>query len=143
MNRAPLPMRSPSPDPYPDMGTDSTQPQTQPQTLPQELEPDTPVVHPDCWGLLVPCSSGQPSGVIQLRKRPLPPGAEPVWPRPATEEHTFKIGRGSQNDFTLPGQKISEYLGFPFALCSCCTRSCQFSSYFSLPRRRCMVARSG
>ncbi|KAF8597496.1 kinase-like protein [Ceratobasidium sp. AG-I] len=89
------------------MGTDSTQPQTQPQTLPQEPEPDADAVHPDCWGLLVPCSSGQPSGVIQLRKRPLPSGVEPVWPRPATEEHTFKIGRGSQNDFTLPGQKIS------------------------------------
>ncbi|KAG9101372.1 hypothetical protein FRC06_003105 [Ceratobasidium sp. 370] len=106
MPRSPLPMRSPSPDPYDDVGTDSTQPQTQPQTLPSEPS-DELVIHPDCWGLLVPCSSGQPSGVIQLTKRSSPAGAEPQWPKPATEEHTFKIGRGSANDFVLPGQKIS------------------------------------
>ncbi|KAG8701143.1 hypothetical protein FRC09_005536, partial [Ceratobasidium sp. 395] len=105
MPRSPLPpMRSPSPDPYPDVGTDSTQPQTQPQTVPVE-PPEEVAIHPDCWGLLVPCSSGQPSGVIQLTKRRVP--AQPQLPKTATEEHTFKIGRGSANDFTLPGQKIS------------------------------------
>ncbi|KAG8746654.1 hypothetical protein FRC10_004257 [Ceratobasidium sp. 414] len=107
MPRSPLPMRSPSPDPYPDVGTNSTQPQTQPQTLPAE-PPEELVIHPDCWGLLVPCSSGQPSGVIQLTKRSPPAGAEPHWPKPGViQEHSFKIGRGSANDFALPGQKIS------------------------------------
>ncbi|CAE7163353.1 unnamed protein product [Rhizoctonia solani] len=96
-------MRSPSPDPSSDMGTDSTQPQTQPQASPPETN-DPPEIHPDSWGLLVPCSAGQPSGIIQLKKRD---GAEqPSFPR-ALEEHSFKIGRGSANDFVLPGQKIS------------------------------------
>ncbi|CAE6507714.1 unnamed protein product [Rhizoctonia solani] len=99
--------RSPSPDPSSDMGTDSTQPQTQPQTQPVLPEPnDPPEIHPDSWGLLVPCSAGQPSGIIQLTKRP-EDVHQPAWPRSGLEEHSFKIGRGSANDFILPGQKIS------------------------------------
>ncbi|KAG9085512.1 hypothetical protein FS749_004361 [Ceratobasidium sp. UAMH 11750] len=106
MPRSSQPMREPSPEPYSDdVGTDSTQPQTQPQTLPAEPTEEL-VIHPDCWGLLVPCSSGQPSGVIQLTKRSSP-DAELQWPKPATVEHMFKLGRGSANDFVLPGQKIS------------------------------------
>ncbi|QRV94340.1 Serine/threonine-protein kinase [Ceratobasidium sp. AG-Ba] len=102
-------MRSPSPDPYPDAGTDSTQPQTQPQTVPDVYDdPTEPAIDPDCWGLLVPCSSGQPSGIIQLKKKPSEnSGGGDSPPKNRIEEHTFKIGRGSVNDFTLPGQKIS------------------------------------
>ncbi|KDN45547.1 hypothetical protein RSAG8_04871, partial [Rhizoctonia solani AG-8 WAC10335] len=96
-------MRSPSPDPFSDMGTDSTQPQTQPQTVAPECN-DPPEIHPDCWGLLVPCSAGQPSGIIQLKKVDR---EQAPWPRSGMEEHSFKIGRGSANDFVLPGQKIS------------------------------------
>ncbi|KAJ1304862.1 hypothetical protein OPQ81_005996 [Rhizoctonia solani] len=99
-------MRSPSPDPFSDPGTDSTQPQTQPQTVPQESN-DPPEIHPDCWGLLVPCSAGQPSGIIQLKKMTGGGAQQTSWPRSAVEEHSFKIGRGSANDFILPGQKIS------------------------------------
>ncbi|KAG8689594.1 hypothetical protein FRC11_001725, partial [Ceratobasidium sp. 423] len=95
-------MRSPSPDPFSDMGTESTQPQTQPQTVLPDNDP--PEIHPDCWGLLVPCSAGQPSGIIQLKKKP---DAQPTLPRSVVEEHSFRIGRGSANDFILPGQKIS------------------------------------
>ncbi|KAL5631199.1 hypothetical protein ACGC1H_006890 [Rhizoctonia solani] len=98
-------MRSPSPDPSSDMGTDSTQPQTQPQTVPPETH-DPPEIHPDCWGLLVPCSAGQPSGIIQLKKRAGHLDQSP-WPRSGLEEHSFKVGRGTANDFVLPGQKIS------------------------------------
>ncbi|EUC66972.1 kinase domain protein, partial [Rhizoctonia solani AG-3 Rhs1AP] len=87
------------------MGTDSTQPQTQPQTTPPETH-DPPEIHPDCWGLLVPCSAGQPSGIIQLKKR-AGHGDQPPWPRSGLEEHSFKVGRGTANDFVLPGQKIS------------------------------------
>ncbi|CAE6451074.1 unnamed protein product [Rhizoctonia solani] len=100
-------MRSPSPDPLSDVGTDSTQPQTQPQTAPPECN-DPPEIHPDSWGLLVPCSAGQPSGIIQLKKRPdHVPRDQSTWSRSGLEEHSFKIGRGSANDFVLPGQKIS------------------------------------
>ncbi|CAE6432458.1 unnamed protein product [Rhizoctonia solani] len=98
-----MPMRSPSPDPFSDMGTESTQPQTQPQTVAPENN-DPVEIHPDCWGLLVPCSAGQPSGIIQLKKVA---DQQPSWPRSVVEEHSFKIGRGSANDFVLPGQKIS------------------------------------
>lgn len=107
-------MRSPSPDPFSDMATDSTQPQTQPQVVPPDEE--ELYVHPDSWGLLVPCSAGQPSGIIQLRKKASAQVPSP-WPR-ALEEHTFRIGRGSANDFVLPGQKISKSkrlsLGSPY-----------------------------
>ncbi|KAF8684094.1 kinase-like protein [Rhizoctonia solani] len=101
-------MRSPSPDPYSDIGTDSTQPQTQPQTesVAQDLT-ETLEIDPDCWGLLVPCSAGQPSGIIQLKKKPDNDAKQASWPRSAVEEHSFKIGRGSSNDVILPGQKIS------------------------------------
>ncbi|CAE6374747.1 unnamed protein product [Rhizoctonia solani] len=101
-------MRSPSPDPYSDIGTDSTQPQTQPQTeTVSQDSTETLEIHPDCWGLLVPCSAGQPSGIIQLMKKSEEDNKQPAWPRTAIEEHSFKIGRGSANDVVLPGQKIS------------------------------------
>ncbi|CCO30920.1 hypothetical protein BN14_04954 [Rhizoctonia solani AG-1 IB] len=102
-------MRSPSPDPYSDIGTDSTQPQTQPQTEAVAQDPtETLEIHPDCWGLLVPCSAGQPSGIIQLMKKAVQDNnKQPAWPRTTIEEHSFKIGRGSVNDVVLPGQKIT------------------------------------
>ncbi|KAF8750684.1 helicase superfamily c-terminal domain [Rhizoctonia solani] len=74
---------------------------------------ETLEIDPDCWGLLVPCSAGQPSGIIQLKKKPDNDAKQASWPRSAVEEHSFKIGRGSSNDVILPGQKISQSRPLP------------------------------
>ncbi|KAG8735898.1 hypothetical protein FRC10_010023 [Ceratobasidium sp. 414] len=67
----------------PNVSNQRTLLQTQPRLLDEPR--GEAASYSDCWGLLEPRSNRQPSGVIRLTKRSLPPGA------PSVMEHTLNV----------------------------------------------------